>query len=125
MTPLYDLVRARSEPDVPYLHVVLLKPVAGVTDDQLNEVIADFEALGERCGGVTAGVISAFMGRNIDPRKGYVLIEVVLFRDRDAFIAWHAHPAHAAFAKRMSTLMDTWVVGDVAVALDVPIMPPR
>ena len=110
---LYDLLRSRAVPTEKFRHLVLFKPLPGTTDEQLDEIIEDFNALYPLTGGAEAGILIATVARNLDDRKGYTLVEYVEFRDVEAFLAWHAHPAHTEFATRMSKLMDVWVVGDM------------
>ena len=69
----------------------------------------------ETCGGEDAGIGMIGVSENLDDRKGYRWIEICLFKDVEAFIAFHAHPAHTAFSSKMAASADVWIVQDVAV----------
>lgn len=113
--PIFALVRENSHKTALYLHVVSFKPLPNTTEEQIAEIIAQFNKLYDLCGGSSAGILSAFAGKNIDNRKGFVLVEVMVFRDREAFLAFHSHPAHTEFAAAMAKLMDVWVISDVNI----------
>ena len=118
--PLYDQLREKAN-NMPYFHCVMFKPLPGTTELQIGRMIEDFNALYTACGGKEAGIISACAVSNFDTRKGFVVLEVAVFQDVEAFIAWHAHPAHTDFAQRMSALMDVWVIGDANLEEGIPI----
>jgi hypothetical protein len=114
MSDLYDTLRAAVGPGEEYLHLVVFKPREGITDEQIEEIVRRFNAL-VACKGQEEGILHAAFGKNLDTRKGYTLIELVVFCDVEAFIAWHAHPAHTAFSTWVSGLMAEsigWVTAD-------------
>lgn len=119
--PLYDLVRQNAAPDAPYLHVVGYSFLPTTTPEQIKKVKDDCVLLYEKCGGHDAGIISWTVADNVDPRKGFVLVEIAMFSQREAFIAWHAHPEHTAYASEVAQIADKWIVLDVVTTEPVPI----
>jgi Stress responsive A/B Barrel Domain len=105
--PLYNQLRVAAQPGQPYLHIVVFRPRPEVTTEALAERLAEFESLKT----ITPGIVSAGITKNLDDRKGWTHVEVVVFIDVEAFIAWHAHPAHKAFGTRMYDVAE-WAVAD-------------
>jgi hypothetical protein len=114
--PLYTQLRAAAHPGKPYLHIVVFRLRPEVTIEALAERLAEFETLKT----ITPGIVSAGITKNLDVRKGWTHVEVVVFTDVEAFIAWHDHPAHKAFGTRMYDVAE-WVVADANLAEVVPL----
>lgn len=114
--PHYDQLRAVAEAGMPYFHTVVFRPRPEVTTLQLEERLKEFKPLET----LTDGIISAGIAKNLDERKGWTHIEVVVFRDVEAFIEWHAHPTHKAFGTMMYDYAE-WVVADVNLSESVAI----
>jgi quinol monooxygenase YgiN len=112
MTLFAEMIQANSTAGEVYLHVVGFKFPASVDDDAQAAIMAECRDLATQCGGIDAGILRFDIVRNVDPRKGYTWIEIAIFRDRDAFLAFHAHPAHQAFAQKMAQTAEVWVVLD-------------
>ena len=114
--PLYALIRAGVPEGMSLLHVVAFKFLSTTGEEQQVALMQECEALFGNCGGNEAGINSLRAMKNIDPRKGFVWVEVGVFASAEAFIDFHRHPAHTAFSSKMASLADVWVVQDIAVA---------
>lgn len=104
-----------------FLHVVLAKFYDGVSDELRRGMYQKMACLGEKCGAQEAGIIAWQVDWNTDQRKGYQLMEVGLFVNRNAFEIFRAHPVHCAFSQEMSQLAD-WIVGDMLHFVMPPIL---
>jgi hypothetical protein len=82
---------------------------------QQQELMDECRKLESLCGGKEAGIMSMAVTPNLDPRKGFTWVEVVLFEDVEALIRFHGHPAHQHFAQQMAAVADVWVVADINV----------
>lgn len=115
--PLYDLIRTNADPATQYLHVVGFMFPAELDDETQKALMKECEALLMQCGGENAGILSLVTKPNLDPRKGFSWVEVGIFKQYEDFIKFHAHPAHKAFAEKISKVADKWIVLDVSVNL--------
>ena len=113
--PLYALLRANSVPAAPVLHIVSFKFRPEVSVGEQEELMAECFQLEVLCGGHESGIRAFKVKRNLDPRKGYTWVEMVLFQDVEALIAFHRHPQHQQFAQKMAQAADVWVVTDINV----------
>lgn len=120
---LYEKIRATARQDRPYQHLVGFRFDRGeeggeapVSEAELTEISERFAAMIEETQKEVAGVYRATMARNVDDRKGWLLLEEVVFLTPEHFIAWHQHLAHQAFAAFMSAVPGAvWVVLDQSI----------
>jgi quinol monooxygenase YgiN len=100
------------------VHVVFISFRAEATPEQRDQVLADFQDLGERCGGRNAGILFWQVDRNRDQRKNWHLVELVVFRDDTALQRFRAHPAHVRMTSMLREIAD-WAVGDISSAISI------
>jgi hypothetical protein len=112
--PLYDLIRVHSDQKQPYLHIVGFKFKDVVSAEEQANLMQECASLHETCGGIDAGILKLVTRPNIDSRKGFTWIELAIFANPEAFIHFHAHPAHTAFAQKISQQADVWYCFDVS-----------
>jgi hypothetical protein len=95
---------------VSYRHIVLFRVHDDVSD-------ADVQVAVERTRAALAaapGVVSAYVERSLDARKGRVVVEDVTFADAAAYEAFRSSREHDGVAAAWTELAD-WVVGDYLV----------
>jgi len=96
------------------VHTVLVSFRDLVSEAQRGEVIAEYQKLGELCGGEKEGILFWQVGPNLDQRKNWHLVQFSIFRDNEALQRFRSHPAHAKLTEIMRPLSD-WVVGDIEI----------
>jgi hypothetical protein len=96
------------------VHTVLVSFHKHVSNAQRERMIAEYQQLGEKCGGEKEGILFWQAGLNLDQRKNWHLVEFAIFRDDDALQRFRSHPAHAKLAEIMRLLGD-WAVGDIKI----------
>jgi hypothetical protein len=101
-----------------FVHVVLISFRAEATPEQRQQVFADYQGLGEKCGGKDAGILFWQVDHNLDQRKHWHLVEFAVFRDDDAFQRFREHPAHNELTEVLRKIAD-WAVGDILSTLSV------
>lgn len=94
------------------VHVVLISFRDGVSTDARRRFLAHHQTLGARCGGLEAGISYWQVGENLDQRKNWHLVQLSIFRDREALRHFAAHPEHIKAGNELREIAD-WVVGDV------------
>ena len=95
-------------------HAVLVSFREHASKEQRESIAAQYETLGEVCGGEKAGILFWQAGLNLDQRKNWHIVQFSIFRDRDALQRFRAHPAHARLTEIMRSLAD-WAVGDIEI----------
>jgi Stress responsive A/B Barrel Domain len=100
------------------VHVVFISFRAEATPEQRDQVLADYQYLGERCGGRAAGILFWQVDRNLDQRKSWHLVELAVFRDDAALQRFRAHPVHVKLTSVLREIAD-WAVGDINSTLPV------
>lgn len=113
--PLYDLIRKNADPNKPYLHIVGFKFPEHVSAAEQDALMRQCAELHDACGGIAAGIRSLITRQNVDPRKGYTWVGIGVYDNPEAFINFHAHPAHSAFSSAIAKVADVWVVLDVSM----------
>lgn len=98
------------------VHVVLISFRPYATPEKREQVLLDYQALGERCGGKDAGILLWQVDRNLDQRKNWHLVELALFSDDAALQRFREHPAHAQATSVLREIAD-WAVGDIRSTL--------
>jgi hypothetical protein len=96
------------------VHTVLVSLRDHVTDVQREKIVAEYQQLGEKCGGEKEGILFWQAGLNLDQRKNWHIVEFAIFRDNEAFQRFRFHPAHAKLVEFMRCLGD-WAVGDIEI----------
>lgn len=96
------------------VHSVLISFRQNVPDTQRENIISKYMILGDECGGQKEGILFWQVSKNMDQRKNWHLVELAVFRDRDALRHFQSHPAHARLGEIMSVCGD-WVIGDVQI----------
>jgi len=99
-------------------HVVLISFRDHATPEQRQQVFADYQELGEKCGGKDAGILIWQVDHNLDQRKHWHLVEFAVFRDDAAFQRFREHPAHTELTLVLREIAD-WAVGDILSNLPV------
>jgi stress responsive alpha/beta barrel protein len=100
------------------IHVVLISFRPDTTPEQRQQVLLDYQALGERCGGKDAGILFWQVDRNLDQRKNWHLVELAAFRDDAALQRFREHSAHAQASSVLREIAD-WAVGDIRSGLSL------
>ena len=94
------------------VHVVLISFRPDTSAEQRQQVLLDYQGLGERCGGKDAGIMFWQVDRNLDQRKDWHLVELSAFRDDVALRRFREHPAHVQATSVLREIAD-WAVGDI------------
>jgi hypothetical protein len=100
------------------VHVVLISFRARATPEQRDQILTDYQDLGERCGSRNAGILFWQVDRNLDQRKSWHLVELAVFRDDAALQRFREHPAHVKLTSVLREIAD-WAVGDISSTLPV------
>jgi hypothetical protein len=96
------------------VHTVLVSFHDHVGEAQRDEIVAEYQKLGEACGGEREGILFWQTGLNLDQRKNWHLVEFAIFRDNEALQRFRSHPAHVKLSEIMRSLGD-WAVGDIEI----------
>jgi hypothetical protein len=96
------------------VHTVLVSFHKHVSEAQREKMIAEYQQLGEMCGGETEGILFWRAGLNLDQRKNWNMMEFAIFRDNKALQRFRFHPAHVKLGEMMRHLGD-WAVGDIEI----------
>lgn len=107
---------------MPLAHVVLVSFRPQVSHATRETALATLRQLGDKCGGRDAGIAYWDAGWNLDQRKNYHLMAIAFFASEDALRSYALHPAHREFTRAMSEMAD-WVIGDLALGGDGPLLP--
>lgn len=116
--PLHALIRLGLPIGMKQLHIVAFSFLNNVSKEFQEVLMTECRELFENCGGREAGIISFDTIKNIDQRKGFDWVEIAVFENAEAFIGFHAHPKHQAFAERIATFADKWIVIDLPIQVD-------
>lgn len=95
-------------------HVVAISFKLDASEAERQKAWGMYQILGDECGGRGAGILYWKVDWNLDQRKGYHLVESVIFTDWDALQAFRAHPNHQGVFDLMRRIAD-WVVADLEV----------
>jgi hypothetical protein len=105
-----------SDPPTSLVHVVLISFRDSASEAQRQAVFARHQGLGDRCGGVAAGILLWRVDWNLDQRKNWHLMELAVFRDEAALQRYRVHPAHVEMTAIFREIAD-WAVGDIEATL--------
>jgi quinol monooxygenase YgiN len=99
------------DPEVPtegtvFMHLILFSLYPEADEDIRNEAL---RLMAEMC--EVEGVLKYQIAESTDTRKGIVLSELVVFKDRDAFEAFKLTPGHVTFAEFIRNWAD-WKISD-------------
>ena len=92
------------------VHSVLVSFRDNASQEQRDQIVSQYRALGETCGGIKAGILFWQAGLNLDQRKNWHVVQFSIFRDNDALQRFRSHPAHAKLSEVMRPI-GNWVVG--------------
>ena len=95
-------------------HAVLVSFREHASKEQREQIAAQYQTLGEVCGGEEAGILFWQAGLNLDQRKNWHIVQFSIFRDSDALQQFRAHPAHTRLTEIMRAIAD-WAVGDIEI----------
>ncbi len=96
------------------MHAVLVSFRDHVSEAQREQIVAQFERLGEACGGEKEGILFWQAGFNLDQRKNWQLVQFSIFRDNGALQRFRSHPAHAILSETLRQIAD-WSIGDIEI----------
>lgn len=102
------------DPEVPaegevFAHLILFAMYPTADEDIRNEAL---RLMAEMC--EVPGVLKYQIAESTDTRKGYVLSELVIFKDRAAFEAFKLTPGHVTYAEFIRDWAD-WKISDYAL----------
>lgn len=89
-------------------HVVLIRFNDDASSEDRDRICQMYQEIAERCGGVEAGILEFVAKPSIDQRKCH-LVEVALFRDREALELFRVHPEHHKLTDLLKTVASWWV----------------
>jgi hypothetical protein len=96
------------------VHAVLVSFRANASLEQREQIVSQYQTLGETCGGTKEGILFWQAGLNLDQRKNWHIVQFSIFRDNAALQRFRAHAAHAKLSEIMSPISD-WAVGDIEI----------
>jgi hypothetical protein len=96
------------------VHAVLVSFRDHVSEAQREQIVAQYEKLGEVCGGEKEGILFWRAGINLDQRKNWHIVQFSIFRDNEAFQRFRYHPAHAMLSETLRQIAD-WSIGDIEI----------
>jgi len=89
-----------------FMHIILFTMRPEADEDIRNEAL---RLMAEMC--EFEGVIKYQIAESVDTRKGYILSELVAFKDRDAFEAFKKSPGHVTYVGFIPNWAD-WKISD-------------
>jgi len=92
-------------------HVVLLKPKAEITEDEIMAALARVQALQQ----AIPGIISVEAGKNLNEsnNQGYIYGFAMQFADREDLKVYAPHPAHQVVSEELQRISQSIIDFDV------------
>ncbi len=94
-----------------FWHILFVVFHQNTPEEERERILQLHKALGEKCGGAKAGIVMWKVEKNLDTRKGIHIIQMSIFKNKEAFENFRGHEAHKDFAQGFSKVAD-WIVGD-------------
>ena len=94
-------------PGEKFRHIVIFKLKSEVNEKDKQNAIAILRELGEG----NPNILEWKIEESLDQRKGVIIIENSLFKDRESFEEFRSSSQHAEVGKTMSKIAD-WLVAD-------------
>lgn len=93
-------------------HLVLIETNDGVTDAEVQEVMAGIIALKDKI----PGVLEVKIGKNFSDRAPHIShAAVITLTDKDALAAYGPHPAHQDLLKILMPIAKNLTIADIDV----------